>query len=140
MTSIRYNWSEEKILVADDDHYSYLLLEKILKRTGAQIVQARDGKEAIEACCKDKTITIGIIDIRMPYYDGFQVVNEVLKCRRDIIFIAQTADIFRLKKENKNFSVFTKVFQKPFLPALFLEEVHHILIENNKMVEITDNP
>jgi CheY-like chemotaxis protein len=139
LNDIKYNWTDEVILIADDDHYSFLLLEKILKRTGAKILCANDGKEAINICLKDHSISMAIIDIRMPFYDGFEVVKEVRKYRMDILFIAQTADIFRVKKEKENLSFFAKVFQKPFLPVKFLEELHEILVDNNKIIEITDN-
>ena len=134
-----YNWSDEHVLIADDDHYSFLLLQKMLKRTGANVLFAYDGKEAIDVCCNNKSVTMAIIDIRMPFYDGFEVVKEIRKCRDDIVFIAQTADVMSLVKNEKEITLFHKVFQKPYLPVKFLEEVDKILYTKRRIKEPTNN-
>jgi len=62
----KYNFYREKFLIADDDIYSYMLLEKVLKKTGATVVQAQDGKEALNILLKNRSITVVILDIIMP--------------------------------------------------------------------------
>jgi CheY-like chemotaxis protein len=115
-----YNWAGEKFLVADDDAYSYLLLDKVLKKTGASVVFAYDGEEALKKLKQDRTITIAILDIIMPRINGYEVVERIKKFRPDLVCVAYTADVVRFNMERCKELGFYTCIAKPVLPAKFL--------------------
>jgi len=117
---VTYNWPQEKILIADDDSFSYLLLARVLKKTGAELVFASDGEEALEVLKNDLTITVAILDILMPKINGTEVVKRVKAIRPDLIFIAYTADVIRFDNIKCKDYGFSACISKPILPARFL--------------------
>ena len=65
-----------KILVADDDSDSRLLLETLLKSWGHDTVTAADGAAALDVLQGDDAPALAILDWMMPGLDGLEV------CRR----------------------------------------------------------
>jgi two-component system, chemotaxis family, CheB/CheR fusion protein len=86
-----YNWHGKTILVAEDVDFSYLFIETVLKRTGAQILWANNGKMAVNMVQANPGIDIVLMDIQMPQMNGFDATREILKIRKDLPVIAQTA-------------------------------------------------
>ncbi len=127
MDQTTYNWAGEKFLVADDDAYSYLLLDKVLKKTGASVVFAYDGLEALKKLKGDMTITMAILDIIMPRINGYEVVEQIKKVRPDLICIAYTADVVRFNLERCIELGFQTCIVKPVLPAKFLSILNETL-------------
>ncbi|WP_347838821.1 PAS domain S-box protein [uncultured Draconibacterium sp.] len=83
-----------KILVAEDEEVNYLYLETILKSVadiGCEVIHAKNGKEAVEACEKDREIDLILMDIKMPVMDGYEATQKVKKICPDVPVIAQTA-------------------------------------------------
>jgi two-component system response regulator MtrA len=77
------------ILVADDDLSITTLIEKALEDPHYQIAVAKDGMEAIQAFEKGQ-FDIVILDVMMPYVDGFQVCKHIRE-RSDVPIIILTA-------------------------------------------------
>ena len=102
-----YNWEREKILIADDDIYSFLLLQKVLKRTGAQVFHAQDGQEALGKLMNDRTYSIAVLDIVMPLLSGFEVV---MRCKKKCLEAG-----------------FNICITKPVLPVRFLNALDEAL-------------
>ena len=120
-------WGSEKILIADDDQYSYMFLEKVFKKTGAEIVYAPNGKVAMEKLMTDASISIAILDILMPQMTGIEVLEKVKSYRNDVIFIAYTADVIRINKDECLKIGFHACIQKPTLPVKILAIMEEIL-------------
>ena len=112
-----YNWKGKTFLVADDDLYSCMLLSKILDKTGANVYCASDGREALELIKKHPEINIALLDIIMPAYSGYEIVHEAQKIRPDILYIACTADVFRVDPDFCRDLGFSAWITKPFLPV-----------------------
>jgi two-component system, cell cycle response regulator DivK len=129
-----YNWSGEKILVADDDSYSYLLLARVLKKTGAKLIFAGDGEEALVKLKDDNKITVAILDIIMPKIDGAEVVRRIKKIRPDLICIAYTADVVRFDSQKCKECGFSACISKPVLPARFLRILDETLMLRSQLL------
>ncbi len=44
------DWTGKTILVADDYHTNFLLLEAIMEKTNVRLIWAKNGREAVEMC------------------------------------------------------------------------------------------
>ena len=85
------NWSGRTILVVEDEESGRAYLEAVLKRTGASLLFARDGREAVEACKSNPEIEIVLMDLQMPVMDGFEARDRIKELYPHIRQIAQTA-------------------------------------------------
>lgn len=65
-----------RILVADDDPYALLLLEKFLRGRGHQVIPARDGSQALtQFVAHDPQLVL--LDVNMPERSGYDVLTEI---------------------------------------------------------------
>lgn len=85
------------ILVAEDNEINYMYIKEIFRGTGAGLLHAVNGKEAVEICQNNDTINIVLIDIKMPVMNGYEAIKKIRKFRPDLPIIAQTA--FALSNE-----------------------------------------
>ncbi|MDF2595954.1 MAG: response regulator receiver protein [Clostridia bacterium] len=66
-----------KLLIVDDNTSNNLLLEKILKLNGfIHIKTCVDSRNVVELC-QTYWPDLLILDFRMPYLDGFDVINQL---------------------------------------------------------------
>lgn len=130
-----YNWGKEKILIADDDIYSFLLLQKVFKRKGAKVVHAQNGKEALVKLIEDKSISVAILDIIMPIINGIEVVTRCKALLPNTLFVAFTADVIRYNKKLCQEAGFDICITKPILPIKFLNVLEEALILRGQLLE-----
>jgi putative two-component system response regulator len=67
----------EKVLVVDDNPVIRRLLEKHLQMEGYEVLQAADGREALQAIDDNFDLNIIITDIQMPVMDGFKLIKAI---------------------------------------------------------------
>ncbi|MBN1959276.1 MAG: response regulator [Desulfuromonadales bacterium] len=65
-----------KILIADDDEVSRILITDLLKRQGHRVVAVSDGRQALEQLAQD-VFDVLLLDMEMPVIDGRQVLHAV---------------------------------------------------------------
>lgn len=65
-----------KILIADDEANARYGMSKALKKEGRQILEAADGKSALELICQEVPHLV-FLDIHMPELDGIAVLTEL---------------------------------------------------------------
>ncbi len=80
-----------KILIAEDDEVSEMLIYNYIKMFGNEILNARTGTEAIEICRANPDIDLIMMDIRMPEIGGHEATMQIRQFNKDVIIIAQTA-------------------------------------------------
>jgi CheY-like chemotaxis protein len=85
-----FNWSNKKILIAEDVDINLFLLVEALKATKAEITRAKNGLEAVELT-KINSYDLILMDIRMPIMDGIEATKEIRKFNNTTPIIAQTA-------------------------------------------------
>lgn len=66
-----------RILVVDDDYELLKLVTMLLKRIGAQTIQAKDGYYALEVMNADPPPDLVILDLMLPDIDGFEVLRRI---------------------------------------------------------------
>lgn len=115
--------SGRKILIVEDDLSGRLYLNKILEITGAVLLNAGDGQEAINMTMKNPDIDLILMDIQLPILDGFNSANKIREFRSNIPIIAQTAYGFHADKEKIMNSCFNDFIIKPILPEALISKI-----------------
>ncbi|WP_439359798.1 response regulator [Bradyrhizobium sp. DASA03007] len=67
-----------RILIVDDEGHIREVIRVALKKAGMDVIEARDGKEALARFAADRPDLI-VLDIGMPEFDGLDVCREVRK-------------------------------------------------------------
>ena len=80
-----------KILIAEDDEVSELLLEEELITVGKEILIAKTGVDAVETCKNNPDIDLVLMDIRMPEIGGYEATKQIREFNKEVVIIAQTA-------------------------------------------------
>lgn len=65
-----------KILIADDDDATRDLLSSLLRKEGYEVVQADNGREAVELARKELPALV-MTDIHMPVMDGLEACKAI---------------------------------------------------------------
>lgn len=86
-----YDWSDKTVLIAEDVDDNYLFLKTFLRKTKIKVLWAKDGKETIDICRENDKIDIILMDIRMPFIDGYEATRKIKEFRPNLPIIAQTA-------------------------------------------------
>ncbi len=80
------------ILVAEDDETNFYYINSILSRiTGASVIHAFNGREAIELIKTNPGIVLVLMDIKMPEIDGIEATRQIKLLNNKIPVIALTA-------------------------------------------------
>lgn len=66
------------ILVADDDVHILELVSLTLRDAGYNVLTAKDGMEAL-SIAKKQVIDAAVLDVMMPFMDGFELTKELRK-------------------------------------------------------------
>lgn len=80
-----------KILVAEDDRSTRILLCTLLKKWGHQVVETEDGDAALKAL-EDPEIKIAILDWQMPGVCGLEVCEQICKFKHFVYAIILTGN------------------------------------------------
>ena len=84
----------KKILIVDDDHNICELLRLYLEKDGFSVIVANDGREALQ-CEQNNNPDLILLDIMMPYLDGWQVCREIRKTSNvPIIMLTAKSETF----------------------------------------------
>jgi two-component system cell cycle response regulator DivK len=119
----KYDWSGKTILVAEDIYTNFLLLEAIMKGTNANLIWAKDGREAVDKCLNTKNIDLVLMDIQMPVMNGIEAAREIKKIRKDLPIIAQTAFSTYYDEDDIIEAGCSQVLTKPIMPDFVLHTV-----------------
>ncbi|WP_097026491.1 response regulator transcription factor [Clostridium peptidivorans] len=123
----------KKILIVDDEMLIRKLVKDFLKKEGYAILEAGDGKQALETILENEDISLVILDVMMPVYDGWTVCREVRKVSKvPIIMLTARSEEF---DELYGFELgVDEYIAKPFSPNILVARVNAVLrrSEGNK--------
>jgi len=80
-----------KILIAEDDESSQMLVEIGIKKFVREIIKVKTGTEAVEICRNNPDIDLIMMDIKMPEMNGYDATRAIRQFNNTVVIIAQTA-------------------------------------------------
>lgn len=111
------------ILVAEDIRINMVLIHDILEPHGINIIECNDGKECIDAFIENGNVDIILMDLDMPYINGYEATEIIRIINKDVPIIAQTA---YYQKEDRERSIkwgFTDFLSKPMTKYSLLKMI-----------------
>ncbi len=84
----------DRVLIADDDRDARVLWTAVAEAESLEVVEAEDGRQAIEILDNDTNFKLIILDVLMPYVEGYEVLKHIRTVERlkEIPVIVSTAD------------------------------------------------
>lgn len=117
------------VLIVEDDESIRQLLEFMFQREGYETVVAADAREATRAITHGKAAELVMLDIMLPYADGFQLIHLIRAnaAWKDVPIIMLTAksseqDIVKALNAGANDYVL-----KPFQPMELMARVKRFI-------------
>ena len=120
----------KKILVAEDDLASRELVREILETCGYQVLEARDGREALQRV-EETAPDLVILDIQMPGLDGSAVLRQLRQDSRftSLPVVAVTSYAMRGDREKALAAGFDAYLTKPLNAAALKKQLEQLLGE-----------
>jgi chemotaxis protein histidine kinase CheA/ActR/RegA family two-component response regulator len=124
------------ILIVDDSIAVRRMLDKCLTQSGYQVVQCKDGKEAVAVLAQgDRQFHLIISDIEMPRLDGFGLLQEIRAHQKwDNLPIAMLTsrdnELHRRKASNLGATAY---FTKPFQAQQIIDKVANLLAKSDRL-------
>jgi two-component system response regulator ResD len=116
---------ENRVLIAEDEAKLRALVVSYLRKEGFHVVEASNGKEALERFYEDK-FDLVVLDIMMPIKDGLAVCEEI-RSQSMVPVVILTAR----SEEYDELSGFScgadEYITKPFSPAIFITRIKSVL-------------
>lgn len=128
---------KQKILVVDDESRMRKLVRDFLVKAGHDVIEASNGKEALEKFYSDIDISLIILDVMMPILDGYQVLKEIrMTSKMPVIMLTAKSS------ESDELSGFgngaDEYITKPFSPKILVARVEALLRRANPVAEEGD--
>jgi CheY-like chemotaxis protein len=96
---LTYDFTGKTVLAVDDVSFNLSLIELFFRNTGAQILFAANGREAVDTCISTPYIDIVLMDIQMPVMNGIDATYEIHKHNPAMPVIAITAFVHSSDKQ-----------------------------------------
>ncbi|MCX6282503.1 MAG: ATP-binding protein [Bacteroidetes bacterium] len=80
-----------KILIAEDDETSEMLIKIMVKAYCKEIIVARTGLDTVELCRRNPDLNLVLMDMQMPGQNGYETTRQIREFNPQVIIFAQTA-------------------------------------------------
>jgi CheY-like chemotaxis protein len=84
---------DKTILIVEDDYLSFRILKHIVGKSGAKIIWAQNGLEAVNACENNPEIDLVFIGEKIPVMNGVEATIKIKKIRQGLPVIIQTENL-----------------------------------------------
>ena len=115
-----------KIMVVDDEERMRKLVKDYLTIKGYEVIEAADGKEAVDVFLQNKDIAIILLDVMMPNMDGWETL-KIIREYSTVPVVMLTARAEE-KDELQGFNLgVDEYITKPFSPKILVARIEAIL-------------
>jgi PAS domain S-box-containing protein len=121
----------EKILVIEDLEVNFRLIEAMLKKTGARILWAKSGREALDIFDRTRNLSLVLLDLNMPDMHGYDILLKFKKERPELPVIVQTAYAMNGERERCARAGCDSYITKPIRIEQLLGAMHVCLLQEN---------
>jgi CheY-like chemotaxis protein len=113
------------VLVVDDDPGARLYARRVLEKSGYVVVDASNGREALERLEDDESVALVVADLNMPELDGLELIWEMRDVDRwshipVIVLTGETDELLEAKLIEEGADDY---LSKPFDPRMFVARV-----------------
>lgn len=129
--AIKYNFTNKNILVVEDVESSFELLKLLIEPTGANVLRAVDGKQAVDLCFSQNDIDLVLMDIHLPVMNGLEATRQIKKRLPHLPIVAQTAYALTDEKEACFEAGCDGYLAKPIRSSFLLPVISEILDMNS---------
>lgn len=116
------------ILIVEDDESNKFLLNTFLYKTKATLLEASNGKEAIDLCHKHPEISLVLMDIKMPGMDGLEATGKIKLFRKNLPIIGITAFAMSGDEKKALEAGFDEYLSKPLSKEDLLDKIKHFVV------------
>ena len=126
--------AKNKILVADDESRMRKLVRDFLVKEEYEVIEASDGEEALARFYEHSDLSLIILDVMMPKYNGFEVLKEIRQTS-SVPVIMLTAKGTE-DDELQGFSLgVDEYITKPFSPKILVARVDAVIRRSGQAKE-----
>lgn len=125
------------ILIAEDEYSNSFFLEKMLNKQGFQTFVVSDGMQAVDVCKTNASISMVLMDLKMPELNGFEATREIKANRPSLPIIAITAFAMSNDEGKALAAGCDDYIAKPFTQELLLEKLSNFGLKPNLSLERT---
>jgi len=117
-----------KVLVVDDEESLRDICKDVLQDEGYEVLQAKDGQDALQILSKEQDIDLVISDLKMPKMNGLELLKAVKEKKIDVDFVVMTGfGTIETAVECM------KMGAADYLPKPF--NINHLLVKVNKSIK-----
>ena len=127
-SAIETGFIVKKILIVEDNEESLYLARFILEKEGYEVIEARDGLEALDKTSRE-TPDLILMDMQLPKLDGYETTRRIKADDRlaKIPVIALTAYAMKGDREKTLEAGCSGYIEKPIDPTSFVEDLKKYL-------------
>lgn len=122
-TTIVEDLSHKTILVVEDDVFNAEYIKEVLVDTGAKILLAETGKDAVEVSLAE-SVDLVLMDVRLPDINGYEATRQIQEHKPNLKIVAQTAYASPDEEQKALNSGCTDYISKPTTKETLLLMVH----------------
>jgi two-component system alkaline phosphatase synthesis response regulator PhoP len=117
--------SQGTVLLVDDDPGALLFARRVLEKSGYPVIDASNGREALDRLGADTTVALVVADLNMPELDGLELIWEMRDVERwshipVIVLTGETDELLEAKLIEEGADDY---LSKPFDPRMLVARV-----------------
>lgn len=123
----RGDFRDAKVLVVDDIATNRLVAAQLLLASGAQVVEASSGPEALARLAEGE-VDVVLLDLMMPDMDGTETLRRIRAAHgRRVAVVVMTADVLAIHRDDGLREALDGFLPKPILPETLREALAAVL-------------
>ncbi|AOW20959.1 PAS domain S-box protein [Urechidicola croceus] len=121
------NEKEITILVVEDEEYNMMYINELFSKTNFRVIEAYNGKEAIEIFENHPEIDLILMDMKMPIMNGKDAMVSIKKEKPDLPIIALSAFAMETDKTEAINNGFDAYLTKPINKNLLFKKINNFV-------------